>query len=98
MLVSPVSSSIPVRGVRAVGENSRHRSNLGSKTPSEGKPRGDSVKLSGTAIAKSLKLQGLSPNQIAAQMGLDVKTVDGYLGIAPAVPYSAVHGTLQLQA
>jgi len=97
MLVSPVSSSIPVRGVRAVGENYPRKSNLGSKSPSGSKPRRDSVKLSGTAIAKSLKLQGLSPNQIAVEMGLDIKTVDGYLGIAPATSYRAVHGILQLQ-
>ena len=98
MLVSSVSSSMPLRSVRAVGESSRSKSNLGSKTPSGSKPKGDSVKLSGTAIAKSLKLQGLSANQIAAQMGLDLKTVDGYLGIAPTTSYSTVHGTLQLQA
>jgi hypothetical protein len=97
MLVSAVSSSIPVRGVRPVGESSRTRSNLG-KTLSGSKPKGDSVELSGTAIAKSLKLQGLSQNQIASQMGLDLKTVDGYLGIAPATSYSAVPGTLLLQA
>jgi len=98
MLVSPVSSSIPVRAIRPVGESSRTKSNLGNKTPSGSKPKHDSVKLSGTAIAKSLKLQGLSPNDIAAQMGLDIKTVDSYLGIAPTASYSAVHGTLQLLA
>ena len=98
MLVSPVSTSIPVRGVRAVGESNRTKSNLGFKTPSGLQPKGDSVKLSGTAVAKSLKLQGMSANQIAAQMGLDIKTVDGYLGIPATTSYSTVHGTLQLQA
>jgi hypothetical protein len=98
MLVSSVSSSIPVRGVRPVGDSSRSKSNLGNKTPSGSKPKGDSIELSGTAIVRSLKLQGLSQNQIALQMGLDVKTVDGYLGIAPTISYSAVQGTLQLQA
>jgi len=98
MLVSPVVSDDPARSVRPIGESSPFKSNLGSKTPSGSKPKSDSVKLSGTAIAKSLKLQGLSPEQIAAQMGLDIKTVDGYLGITPATTYLPSHGKLSLQA
>src|ERR1035437_8758570 len=51
------------------------------------------VKLTGTALAKSLKLAGQNPAQIALKMGIDVKTVDQYLSIkvatstpAPATP------------
>ncbi|GFE62908.1 hypothetical protein [Geobacter sp. AOG2] len=43
----------------------------------------DTVRISGAARAKSLKLQGQNPQQIAQQMGVDVKTVDKYLGIKP---------------
>jgi len=44
-------------------------------------PQHDSVKLTGAALAKSLKLGGMTPKQIAQKMGLDLKTVDGYLGV-----------------
>jgi predicted flap endonuclease-1-like 5' DNA nuclease len=48
------------------------------------------VELTGTALAKSLKLSGQNPAQIALKMGLDIKTVDQYLGVtatpAPAPP------------
>lgn len=98
MLVSPVASNDPTRSVRPVGESARSKSNLGSKTPTGSRPKSDSVKLSGTARAKSLKLQGLTPAQIAAQMGLDIKTVDGYLGITPATTYLPSHGKFSLKA
>ena len=49
-------------------------------------PKHDSVQLSGIALAKSLKLRGQTPAQIALKMGLDVKTIDGYLGIAAKTP------------
>jgi predicted flap endonuclease-1-like 5' DNA nuclease len=45
-------------------------------------PKHDTVELTGTALAKSLKMAGQTPAQIALKMGLDVKTVDGYLGVA----------------
>jgi len=44
-------------------------------------PKHDSVKLTGAALAKSLKLGGMTPKQIAQKMGLDLKTVDSYLGV-----------------
>jgi DNA-binding CsgD family transcriptional regulator len=44
-------------------------------------PKQDSVKLTPAALAKSLKQSGLSPKQIAQQMGLDIKTIDSYLNI-----------------
>jgi hypothetical protein len=42
------------------------------------------VKLTGTALAKSLKLAGQNPAQIAQKMGIDIKTVDQYLSIKVA--------------
>jgi predicted flap endonuclease-1-like 5' DNA nuclease len=49
------------------------------------------VNLTGTALAKSLKLSGLNPTQIAQKMGLDIKTVNQYLSIkvATAAPATA---------
>ena len=49
------------------------------------------VELTGTALAKSLKLSGQNPAQIALKMGIDVKTVDQYLSIkvATAAPTAA---------
>lgn len=49
------------------------------------------VKLTGTALAKSLKLAGQNPSQIAQKMGIDIKTVDSYLNIkvATATPAPA---------
>lgn len=55
------------------------RSNQGSKTFLGSGLKRDTVELSGAAVAKSLELMGLSPGEIAAQMGLDIKTIDGYL-------------------
>ena len=42
----------------------------------------DTVKLSGKALAHSLKQQGQTVSQIAQAMHVDVKIVDGYLGIS----------------
>lgn len=44
-------------------------------------PTHDTVKLTGVALAKSLKLAGQTPAQIAVNMGMPVKTIDGYLGV-----------------
>jgi predicted transcriptional regulator len=43
--------------------------------------RKDSVELSGSALAQSLKSRGFSVDQIALQMGVDVSTVSKYLKI-----------------
>jgi len=57
-------------------------------------PTNDIVELTGTAQAKSLKQSGQTPAQIAAQMGLDLQTVDGYLGIS-ATTTSATYSAPQ---
>jgi hypothetical protein len=44
------------------------------------------VDLTGTALAKSLKLQGHSPEQISVSMGLDIKTIDSYLNVKASEP------------
>ncbi|KAB0664417.1 hypothetical protein F6V25_12815 [Oryzomonas japonica] len=50
-------------------------------TPEPAQPQRDTVELTGMALAKSLKLAGQNPAQIALKMGVDVKTVDSYLNI-----------------
>jgi DNA-binding NarL/FixJ family response regulator len=50
-------------------------------TPAATQPKHDTVELTGAALAKSLKLSGMNPAQIALKMGLNVKTVDSYLSI-----------------
>ncbi|MBJ6727219.1 hypothetical protein [Geomesophilobacter sediminis] len=50
-------------------------------TPAQ--PSRDVVQLSGLALAKSLEMQGMTPDQIAAELGIDVTTVDNWLGITP---------------
>jgi len=42
----------------------------------------DTVHLSGAALARSLELQGYSPEGIAAKLGTSARVVDQYLGIA----------------
>ncbi|MDD2541321.1 MAG: hypothetical protein PHH28_09815 [Desulfuromonadaceae bacterium] len=49
-------------------------------------PQHDTVELTGAALAKSLKLSGQKPAQIALKMGVDIKTVDQYLSIKVAAP------------
>ena len=50
--------------------------------PIQRKP--DTVELSKTAQVKSLKRSGETVTQIAQGMGIDVKTVNSYLGTVPA--------------
>lgn len=54
------------------------------KRPAVIQPTHDTVELTGAALAKSLKLSGQKPAQIAQKMGIDIKTVDGYLSIKVA--------------
>ena len=49
----------------------------------------DTVKLSGAALARSLKLAGKTPAQIAMKMGVNIKTVYKYLGKTPPPDVSA---------
>ena len=77
MSVVPLSSSTVVAGGYASG-----RAQMRGTAP-QAATGTVIVKLSGTALAKSLKSQGLTPSQIAVMMGSDQKTVDDYLGITP---------------
>jgi len=50
----------------------------------EKKPEGDTVQLSPYAKVKQLKEQGTSASVIAARLGMNVKTVESYLGTPTA--------------
>ncbi|MDA8418206.1 MAG: hypothetical protein M0Z90_04150 [Desulfobacteraceae bacterium] len=53
----------------------------------------DSVQLSGAALARSLKIAGQTPTQIAMKMGIDIKTVNSYLSTTPAATASGAQQT-----
>jgi len=68
----------------AVGESSPNRvakSKQSSKTDELSAKKSYSVELSGAAMARSLKLQGYTVRMISIKMGLDLTTVNQYLGI-----------------
>ena len=77
MSVAPLSSNTVVAGNYALGRDQV------AKPASQSGGGADGVKLSGKALAKSLKAQGLTPSQIALTMNSDLKTVYDYLGITP---------------
>lgn len=57
----------------------------------------DSVKLSPAAQARSLKHSGMTVSQIAQQLGVDVKTVNGYLGVTELSSIAGVTAKLTQQ-
>ncbi len=75
--------------------------NSSKQTTATQEQKGDTVELSPYARAKNLKQQGASNSVIAAQLGLDAKTVNSYFG-PPTVtaattpqPYSPVQEAVQ---
>ena len=75
-------TTLPTPAVDPATANQAGQSNSKTTTPL---PKHDEVKLTGTALAKSLKLSGQTAAQIAQSMSTDIKTVDSYLGLqAPA--------------
>ena len=79
MSVTPLSSSARASGspVSAPAQAAKPSPQVSPQSPNNS----NGAKLSGKALAKSLDAQGLTPWQIAAMMGTDLKTVDEYLGI-----------------
>lgn|GEM_PF-2155031 len=72
------ASAPPASGSGIVGVNSP------KQTTATQEPKGDTVTLSPYARAKQLKQQGASNSVIAAQLGLDAKTVNSYFGTTTA--------------
>jgi hypothetical protein len=68
-----------------------------SESPAQASPgfEEDTVKLSAAAQAKLMHRQGQSPALIAATLGTDVKSIDGYLGIQIAAAASAMPAAVQ---
>jgi hypothetical protein len=88
-MVSPISGS-NAPGVNQLAQattpapETTATANSSAPKPTTVEPKRDTVELSGAAQAKFLKHQGQTVAQIALQMGLDVKTVNSYVGSAPA--------------
>jgi len=78
-----------VQGVTAPYPTPAPRPYQAAKAAEIATPKAYTVELSGAALAKSLKLEGYTPLMISIKMGLDMKTVDQYLGITA----STVHAT-----
>jgi hypothetical protein len=75
MLVNPLSASYPAgEKYRAPGQRIQIEPVSTAK--------GDSVRFSTAALAKSLGLQGLTPYQIAHRLGLPVSSVISHLGVS----------------
>ena len=73
-VTQPTSAVAPVKDKQA-GQSTSKSTSAQSKQ--------DTVKLSGSVLAKFLEQSGQSPEQIAEAMGLPIATVDSYLGIEP---------------
>ena len=92
MSISPISGNIQQQSaVTAATTSDQTTTTNQSTTPTqtsepaqtaETQSQHYTVELSGAALAKSLKLAGQNPSQIALKMGLNIKTVDSYLGIS----------------
>ncbi len=80
-----IPSSIP-----PVSLSSTPHVNPPKQTTTTEKQHGDTLKLSSHAKAKNLKLQGATNSEIANQLGIDVKTVNGYFTAAVAAKNTPV--------
>jgi len=87
MAISAISKNITTTAVESTTAKTRQGGTYALKPlPAPGQ---DTVELSNTARAKSLKLLGETPIQIAQTMGADIKSVNGYLGIQIQAPVTA---------
>ena|ERR1700690_3531179 len=65
----------PASGIGTTNVNTSKQTIKAQEPP---QAKGDTVQLSSKAKARLLKQNGASNSSIAAQMGLDIKTVNGY--------------------
>lgn len=95
MATTPISGTSTAASEQASTPQAKaaHAEMPATKKPQEDAlpPSQDTVKLSDPALAQSLKQQGHTIDQIAHAMRVDVKTVEGHLGVSPqaAVPASS---------
>ena len=84
MAISPITSfaTTPITSVYLIPTQNTNQVTAAAPPPA---PKTDTVHLSGAALARSLQLQGYSPEGIAARLGTSVRVVDQYLGIATPV-------------
>lgn len=99
-------TSIPGNSTAASGQAPTQQAKAApAETPAPQTPQGhslpvgqDTVKLSGRALAHSLKQQGHTIDQIAHAMQVDVKTVAGHLGASPQAAVPAGSSTASHEA
>ena len=84
MAVSGISGNVPSVGTQPTPAVDPVKTNQVDPTTAKSTsitPKHDTVKLTGTALAKSLKLSGQTAAQIAQKMSIPIATVDSYLGV-----------------
>jgi hypothetical protein len=84
MSVGAISLNVTGSSSQAVAtqqQNTSPAATVPTQEQATPQPGVDTVKLSGAALARSLKQQGQTVAQIALAMHLDVKSVDNFLGI-----------------
>ena len=88
MAISSITASYGSYAVAAVSPTYYVGSATSQPAPAA---KTDTVQLSSAALALSLEAAGDCPEEIASIMGLDITTVDDYLGILPS-PATAATG------
>lgn len=96
MAINPIAATVgspapvvtPATSSPASTSTARRQPVAPEQPPVAVKSPQDSVQLSGAALARSLKIAGQTPTQIAIKMGIDIKMVNSYLGTTPTATAS----------
>lgn len=76
-----VGTTVSLTPVRSSNQTAR-TTTLAAPKAAAAASRAFDVELSGTAQARSLRLQGYSARMISIKLGLDINTVNQYLGVS----------------
>ncbi|MCM0084260.1 hypothetical protein L4X63_21995 [Geomonas sp. Red32] len=81
MAVTAITAAGGMPKISAISSATSRKRSVTTKPATIGS---DLVEISTTARVKSMQLSGLSARQISIELGLDLATVEFYLGLAPA--------------